>query len=185
MSELNDTSILADEDTLNGEESSPDSGVGSGSSSAGDHVDRLERENMELKDQFLRLRAEFENFRRRVAKEKEDIQDYASVEAVRPLLAIVDDFERALNVECADAGYAKGMELIYQRMGDALRKLGVEPLEVAGKPFDPNLHHAIDMVKTSDAPDNTVLDVFQQGYTFKGRLIRPAVVKVSVASDEE
>lgn len=185
MSELNDTSIVADEAALNGEESTPDTGTSPRSTSSADQVDRLERENIELKDQFLRLRAEFDNFRRRVAKEKEDIQEYASVEAVRPLLAIVDDFERALSVECADSGYAKGIELIYQRLGDALRKLGVEPLDAAGKPFDPNLHHAIDMVKTSDAPDNTVLDVFQPGYTFKGKLIRPAVVKVAVSSDEE
>lgn len=144
---------------------------------------RLERENADLKDQFLRLRAEFENFRRRVGKEKEDLQEYASMEAVRPLLAIADDFERALRVECADSSYAKGMELIYQRMGEALRKIGVEQLDVVGQPFDPNVHHAIDMVKTADAPDNTVLEVFQAGYSLKGKLLRPAIVKVAVEPD--
>ncbi len=185
MSERNETGFSADEVSASIEDSTTQMGAEARLSSDDDTIGRLERENLELKDQFLRLRAEFENFRRRVAKEKEDIQEYASMEAVRPLLAIVDDFERALSVECADSGYAKGMELIYQRMGEALRKIGVEPLESKGQPFDPNQHHAIDMVKTSDAPDNTVLDVFQQGYLFKGKLIRPAVVKVAVAPDPE
>ncbi|MCU0226079.1 MAG: nucleotide exchange factor GrpE [Bryobacterales bacterium] len=180
MSERNEADFVADGVSL-----SPDEGTPSSTESTPpDAMAHLERENLDLKDQFLRMRAEFDNFRRRVAKEKEEIHEYASMEAVRPLLAIADDFERALAVECADSGYAKGMELIYHRMGEALRKMGVEPLPAKGHPFDPNQHHAIDMVKTADAPDNTVLDVFQQGYTFKGKLIRPAVVKVAVAPGE-
>jgi molecular chaperone GrpE len=148
-------------------------------------VQRLEQENADLKDQFLRLRAEFENFRRRVVKEKEELHEYASMEAVRPLLAIADDFERALGVACADPEYAKGMQLIYQRLGDTFRKNGVEPMDCQGQPFDPNLHHAIEMVKTAEAPDNTILEVYQSGYMFKGKLLRPAVVKVAVSPDSE
>lgn len=147
--------------------------------------ERLEAENAELRDQTLRLKAEFDNFRRRVAREKEEILDHASMESARSLLAIVDDFERALAVECADANYAKGMELIHGRFVDALKRLGAERLEAEGQPFDPNLHHAIDMVKTAEAPDHTVLQVFQAGYTFKGKLLRPAIVKVAVAPDPE
>ena len=146
---------------------------------------RLESENADLRDQFLRLKAEFENFRRRVAREKVDILDHASMESARSLLAIVDDFERALAVECADTDYAKGMELIHGRFVDALKKLGAERMEAEGLSFDPNLHHAIDMVKTAEAPDQTVLQVFQAGYTFKGKLLRPAIVKVAVAPDPE
>jgi molecular chaperone GrpE len=147
--------------------------------------ERLEAENADLRDQFLRLKAEFDNFRRRVAREKEEILDHASMESARSLLAIVDDFERALAVECADTDYAKGMELIHGRFVDALKKLGAERMEAEGLSFDPNLHHAIDMVKTADAPDQTVLQVFQAGYTFKGKLLRPAIVKVAVAPDPE
>jgi molecular chaperone GrpE len=83
-------------------------------------------------------------------------------------------------VETADREYAKGMELIYQRLMDALKKLGLEPLQTIGQAFDPNLHHAIEMVQTEDAPDHTVLDEYQRGYNFKGRLLRPAMVKVAV-----
>lgn len=186
MSEPNDTGFVAEE-VSPGAEGAPANGLGgeAGDSAAAARISRLELENAELKDQILRLRAEFENFRRRVVKEKEEIQEYASMEAVRPLLAIVDDFERALGVECADSGYAKGMELIYQRMGDTLRKIGLEPVQALGQPFDPNLHHAIDMVKTADAPDQTVLEVFQAGYSYKGKLVRPAIVKVAVEPDAE
>jgi molecular chaperone GrpE len=147
--------------------------------------ERLEFENADLRDQLLRMRAEFDNFRRRVAREKEEILDHASMESARVLLAIVDDFERALAVECTDANYAKGMELIYGRFAEALKKLGAERMEAEGQAFDPNLHHAIDMVKTAEAPDHTILQVYQQGYLYKGKLLRPAIVKVAVAPDND
>jgi len=190
MSERNDASYIADDDALVGDENQTPGNDGkekagdlSDSAKQVEAIQQLEQENASLKDQFLRQRAEFENYRRRVAKEKDDLQEYASSEVVKPLLAIVDDFERALAVECSDANYAKGMDLIYQRLLDSLRKLGVEKMEVVGTVFDPNLHHAIDMVKTAQAPDNTVLDVYQSGYLFKGKLLRPAVVKVAVEPD--
>jgi len=145
--------------------------------------ERPEYEIADLKNQLLRMRAEFENFRRRVAREKEEISDYASMESARGLLAIVDDFERALAVECADSDYAKGMQLIYSRLVDALKKLGAEKIEAEGEAFDPHHHHAIEMVKTAAAPDHTVLQVYQPGYLFKGKLLRPAIVKVAVAPD--
>lgn len=189
MSERNETSFVADEVSADAGEGSDtpvrESAEVTGGNGAEERIAQLERENADLKDQFLRLRAEFDNFRRRVVKEKEDLQEYASMEAVRPLLAIVDDFQRALAVECADSSYSKGMELIYQRMGETLRKMGLEPIEAAGQLFDPNLHHAIDMVKTAEAPDHTVLEVFQAGYLFKGKLVRPAIVKVAVEPDPQ
>jgi molecular chaperone GrpE len=93
---------------------------------------------------------------------------------------VIDDFERALKVESSDKVYADGIELIYQRLYEALKKLGLEPIISQGKPFDPQIHHAIEMVETNEAPDHTVLDEFQRGYNFKGRLLRPAMVKVAV-----
>lgn len=145
--------------------------------------ERLESENAELRESALRMRAEFDNFRRRVTREKEEIVDYANMESARAMLTIVDDFERALAVECADASYAQGVELIYVRLMDTLNKMGVEPIEADGRPFDPNLHHAIEMVKTAEAPDHTVLQSYQKGYLYKGKLLRPAVVKVAVTPD--
>ena len=142
--------------------------------------DQLAAEKADLQDRYLRAQAEFQNFRRRVEKEKLDLAEYASSETVRGLLPILDDFERALRTECADKDYAKGMDLIYQRLLDALTRLGLEPLLADGQPFDPNLHHAVEMVETDGAPDHTVLAEFQPGYKFKGKLLRPAMVKVAV-----
>ena len=142
--------------------------------------DQLAAEKAELNDRYLRSQAEFQNFKKRAERERVELFEYASTEAVRVLLPILDDFERALKISSADREYANGMELIYQRLFETLKKLGLEPIVSKGQPFDPHFHHAIDMVETNDAPDHTVLDEFQRGYNFKGRLLRPAMVKVAV-----
>jgi molecular chaperone GrpE len=142
--------------------------------------DQLLAEKAELNDRFLRRQAEFENFRRRVEREKADFVQYASSEAVQSLLPVLDDFERALKLESADREYARGLELIYQRLMDTLRKLGLEPIESAGQPFDPYIHQAIERQETDEVDDHTVLAEHQRGYNFKGRLLRPAMVKVAV-----
>jgi len=147
--------------------------------------DKLEAEKAELQDRFLRAQAEFQNSRRRAEKERMEFAEYASMEAVRTLLPILDDFERALQIETADREYAKGMELIEQRFAAALQKLGLEPIVSQGQPFDPHVHHAVEMVETEEAPDQTILAEFQRGYNFKGRLLRAAMVKVAVRPKEE
>jgi molecular chaperone GrpE len=142
--------------------------------------DRLAGEKAELTDRLLRRQADFENFRRRVERERAEFLEFAGMESVRAMLPVVDDFERALKVECADKEYARGMELIFQRLSETLKKLGLEPIEAAGQPFDPNHHHAVETVETADAPDHTVLEEYQRGYNFRGRLLRAAMVKVAV-----
>jgi molecular chaperone GrpE len=142
--------------------------------------DQLAAEKAELQDRVLRAQAEFQNLKKRTERERLELFEYASMEAVRTLLPVLDDFERAMKTESADKEYVAGIELIYGRFYEALKKLGLEPLESAGKPFDPQIHHAVDMVETDEAPDHTVLDEFQRGYNFKGRLLRPAMVKVAV-----
>ena len=102
------------------------------------------------------------------------------MDLVKEILPVLDDFERALKVETADRNYSRGVELIYQRLYDALKKLGLEPIESEGKPFDPNLHQAVERVQTDEGNDQTILGEFQRGYNFKGRLLRPAMVKVAV-----
>ncbi len=103
------------------------------------------------------------------------------MEMARDMVPILDDFERALKVDASGSPeYAKGVEMIYTRMLEALKKLGLEPMESTGKIFDPHLHQAIERVETEDAPDNTVLGEFQRGYQFKGKLLRPAMVRVAV-----
>jgi molecular chaperone GrpE len=137
-------------------------------------------EKAELQERALRARAEFENARRRFEQQRLDYQQYAAMDLVRDILPILDDFERALKVDTADRDYAKGVELIYQRMADTLKKLGLEPIETAGQKFDPNLHQAVERVETEDAEDQAILGEFQRGYNFKGKLLRPAMVKVAV-----
>ena len=142
--------------------------------------DQLLVERADLQDRLLRRQAEFENFRRRAERERADVLEYAATDTVRTLLPIADDFERALKVESADKEYARGMELIYQRLVEALTKLGLEPIAAEGRAFDPNVHHAIEMVERDDVDDHTVIGEFQRGYNFRGRLLRPAMVKVAV-----
>jgi molecular chaperone GrpE len=142
--------------------------------------DQLAAEKSDLSDRMLRLRAEFENARRRTERERSDYLQFAAMDVVRDVLPILDDFERALNVETADRNYAKGVELIYQRLFDTVKKMGLEPIETAGKPFDPNLHQAVERVQTTEADDQAILGEFQRGYNFRGKLLRPAMVRVAV-----
>ncbi|HME06984.1 MAG TPA: nucleotide exchange factor GrpE [Bryobacteraceae bacterium] len=142
--------------------------------------DRLLEEKLDLQDRLLRRTAEFDNFRRRAERERSEIAEYANTETVRALLPLLDDFERALKVDVPESEYTRGMALIHQRLADSLKKLGLEPIEAAGKLFDPNLHHAVEMVESTDLPDHTILEEYQKGYNFRGRLLRPAMVKVAV-----
>jgi molecular chaperone GrpE len=186
--------IVSEETQMNGEAADATlqaSGAGaddfSGSSDPADPFaaltaqrDALAGEKAELHDRLLRAQAEFQNFRKRAEKERIEFSEYASTEAVRTLIPILDDFERALKVESADQEFNRGIGLIYQRLFESLKKLGLEPMDSAGHPFDPNLHHAVEMVETDEAADHTVLEEYQRGYNFKGRLLRPAMVKVAV-----
>jgi len=142
--------------------------------------DRLAAEKAELSDRLLRARAEFDNARRRAERERSDFLQFATMDLVKDVLPVLDDFERALKVETADRNYAKGVELIYQRLFETLKKLGLEPIDTAGQLFDPNLHQAVERVETDEARDHAVLGEFQRGYNFKGKLLRPAMVRVAV-----
>ena len=142
--------------------------------------DQLAAENAELKDRWLRTRADFDNFRRRAERDRSEYIQFAAMEIMRDLVPILDDFRRAMKAETADKEYAKGIELIDQRLSETLKKAGLEPIEAKGKPFDPNLHQAVDRVQSVDVPDQTVLEEYQSGYNFKGKLLRPAMVKVAV-----
>lgn len=146
--------------------------------------DQLVAERADLKDRLLRVLADFDNFRRRADRDRSEYLQYAAMEMVRDLIPILDDFHRAMKVETVDKEhvkeYVKGIELIYQRLFETLKKAGLEPIAAAGKPFDPNLHQAVDRLQTGDFPDQTVLEEYQSGYNFKGKLLRPAMVKVAV-----
>ena len=142
--------------------------------------DGFKVERDELKDLLVRRQAEFDNYRKRSERERADYGQYASMDLIKELLPVLDDFERALKVEAPTSDYAKGVEMIYSRMFETMKKLGLEPIESVGKPFDPHVHQAVERVETNDEEDHKVLDEFQRGYFFKGRLLRPAMVKVAV-----
>jgi len=147
--------------------------------------DQLAADKADLQDRLLRRMAEFENFRRRVEREKSETREFATMEAVQHVLPVLDDFERALKVETADKEYARGMELIFQRFAGELEKLGLEPISTEGQQFDPHIHHALEMRETTEAEDHTILAELQKGYNFQGRLLRPALVSVAVAPSSE
>ncbi|HUP04604.1 MAG TPA: nucleotide exchange factor GrpE [Bryobacteraceae bacterium] len=142
--------------------------------------DQLLAEKADLQDRLLRQRAEFDNFRRRVDRDRSDYLQYAARDLVSSILPVLDDFERALQHATADQDYAKGVELIYQRLAEILKKLGLERIETAGQKFDPNLHQAVQRVESADAEDQAILDELQKGYNFRGKLLRPAMVTVAV-----
>ena len=142
--------------------------------------DRLAAEKADLHDRLLRARAEFDNARRRGERERSDFMQFAAMDLVREILPVLDDFERALKVETADRNYAKGVELIYQRLYETLKRLGLEPIETEGKQFDPNRHEAVLRVQTEEAEDQAILGELQRGYNFRGKLLRPAWVRVAV-----
>jgi molecular chaperone GrpE len=142
-------------------------------------VERLKAERDTLYDRLARQQAEFENVRRRSAREQAEFREYAAKETVRALLPIVDSFERALKSNASPDDFRSGVDLIYRQLQDALARIGVQPLNAQGQPFDPRLHEAVEMVDTNDAPDNHVLDELQRGYKFKDQLLRPAMVRVA------
>jgi molecular chaperone GrpE len=154
-----------------------------GSTPAGDGVEaevqRLKAERDSLLDRLARAQAEFENARRRAAKEQQDFRDFASVEVIKSLLPVIDSFERALQSKSDAAEFRSGVELIYKQLQDVLAKLGVRPVAAKGEQFDPHVHEAIEMVETPNAADHEVLEEWQRGYKYKDRLVRPAMVKVA------
>ncbi|MDE7093324.1 MAG: nucleotide exchange factor GrpE [Oscillospiraceae bacterium] len=138
--------------------------------------DELEAE----RDRYLRLLADYENFRRRTEKEKLAVFGDATAKCVEQLLPVVDNFERAVDSPCSDEEYHKGMMMILEQLRGFLEKLGVSEIKALGEEFNPNIHQAIKRAEASeDFSENTVCEVFQKGYMLKERLIRPAMVAVA------
>ena len=137
-----------------------------------------ERDN--LLDRLARLQAEFDNYRKRAARENEDFRAYAVSDAARALLPVIDSFGLALkNAQAKPEDLRTGVELIYKQLGDVLQKLNVQRVAAQGEPFDPRVHEAIEMVASDEVPDNHVLEELQPGYRIKDRLLRPAMVRVA------
>lgn len=147
--------------------------------SADAELQKLRAERDALLDRLARAQAEFDNARKRAAKEQQDFRDFAMADAIKLLLPVVDNFERALQSKSEAGDFRAGIELIYKQLRDVLSKLGVQPIDAKGQQFDPHLHEAVEMVDTADAADHEVIEEWQRGYKYKDRLLRPAMVKVA------
>ena len=147
-------------------------------------ADAVQKERNDLYDRLLRKTAEFDNFRKRVERDRKDMIEWAAAEVLSDLLPIVDDFDRALAAEAPPEAkvYKSGLELIHRQLGELLKKRGVTTIDALGADFDPHLHQAVAYEEVDGAREGEVVDVMAKGYKLGDRLLRPALVKVAKAS---
>jgi molecular chaperone GrpE len=147
-----------------------------------DEIIDLRKERDNLQDRLLRQAAEFDNYRKRVERERRDSAQFAAVDFVQDLLPVIDDFERALQIEAPGSeSYRQGLQIIHRALMDMLRKRGVTPIEAIGTDFDPQIHQAVAYEEAPDRRDGEVMEQFTRGYRLGDKLIRPAMVKVAKA----
>jgi len=153
---------------------------------ASELADKLAAEKQDLYDRLLRKQAEFDNFRKRSQKEKDELRQHAAEDVILSLLPVLDGFERALQHRAEDVpkAYFHGMELIYRQMQETLARAGLTALDVLGQDFDPHLHQATETVVAPDRREHEIVEQVQRGYKLKQRLLRPAMVKVAVHTNE-
>ena len=150
-----------------------------------EEFDRLKAERDSLLDRLARLQAEFENARKREARERNDFRDYAVAGAIEQFLPVLDNFQLALKSTGSTEQLCTGVELIVKQMEEALRSLNVQPVETVGTEFDPRVHEALEMVEKPELPDHQVFDEVRRGYRIKERLLRPALVRVASNSQQK
>lgn len=150
-----------------------------------EEFDRLKSERDSLLDRLARLQAEFENARKREARERTEFRDYAVAGAVEQFLPVLDNFQLALKSTGSADQLRTGVELIVKQMEEALRSLNVQTVETVGAEFDPRVHEALEMVEKPELPDHQVFDEVRRGYRIKERLLRPALVRVASNSQQK
>lgn len=145
-----------------------------------EEYERLRAERDGLIDRLARLQAEFDNARKREQRERADYRSFAVADAVEQFLPVLDNFKLALNANGTAEQVRTGVELIAKQMEEVLRSLNVTPVETVGQPFDPRVHEALESVERTDLPDHQVIEEIRRGYRIRDRLLRPALVKISV-----
>jgi molecular chaperone GrpE len=162
---------------------------GSGEAPAAEvDVETLVRERDDYYDRLLRKSAEFDNYRKRIDRERREQADHTVTDLLVDLLNVVDDFERALAVDAEDAdndSYRKGVELIHTKLHDLLRRRGVRPIEALGADFDPNIHQAVTQEASPEHREGEVIGELRRGYMLGDRLLRPAMVKVATRDETQ
>lgn len=141
--------------------------------------EKLSAELDEQKDKYMRLMAEYDNFRKRSAKERLEISATTVGNTINEILPVFDNFERALNAETTDETYKSGVEMIFNQFGETLKKLGVEIIDPLGETFDPNIANAVNQIEDENLGENEVAQVFQKGYKIGDKIIRYAMVVVA------
>ena len=174
--------ISKDLDSANVEPSVEAQAVAADTAKADGEMAKLAADLEELRQTLLRRQADFDNYRKRIEKERFEDSRRATGRVIEGLIPVIDGFEHALAAhrEAEYDNYRKGFELIYRQLLDSVTKLGVERIDPVGKSFDPHLHQAVDRAETTDREDGAILQVFQPGYVFHGRVLRPAMVRVAV-----
>jgi molecular chaperone GrpE len=157
---------------------SVENAAGQSSQKQEDELQALRTERTSLMDRLARQQAEFENARKRSLKTQAEYREYALADVAKSLLPVLDSLERALGHKEEAKDFSSGIQLIYRQLQNALNKIGVEPIATEGEQFDPAWHEAVE-AEESDSQENRVLDELQRGYTLNGRLLRPAMVRVS------
>lgn len=144
-------------------------------------ITTLNEENEALQNKLLRLQAEYDNFKKRTAKEKSAAHKYKAEDFAIEMLPIVDNFERAMQTETSaeDKGFYEGIKMVYNQLLQVLESQEIVPVETVGEEFDPNMHHAVMQTEEEEQPSNTVVEELQKGYMLKDKVIRPAMVKVN------
>ena len=147
--------------------------------------DQLALQLTQSQDRLARLQAEFDNTRKREAKERQDLRDYAIQSAVEPFLGVLDNFALALKSDGDVDQLRTGVQLIVKQMDDALRGLNVQPVEAVGAQFDPRIHEALGSIETLEHPDHQVLEEIRRGYKLRDKLLRPALVRIASNSAQK
>src|SRR5690348_6752425 len=166
--------------------SPPEQSEASGTDALSAQIQKLLAEKQELTDTLVRRQADFENYRKRIEKERHQDHHRGVELFVERLLPVLDALGHALAADpgSASAEYRKGFELIERQLSDLLTKQGLVRMETAGKQFDPHFHHAIEQVETSEYAEGAIIDELQPGYLFHGKVLRPAMVRVATAPEE-
>ncbi len=147
-------------------------------------LEQVKGERDQLLDRLARLQAEFDNARKREAKERADARDYVISNTVEPFLGVMDNFQLALKADGSVEQLRAGVELILKQMEDALKGLNVVPVETVGAQFDPRIHEALGSIETKEFPDHQVLEEIRRGYKIRDKLLRPALVRIAVNPDQ-
>lgn len=178
MTNVNAEDIKKDEVAAEAEEETVAEETAPETEEAAEEVKEVKEPEEDENTKYLRLMADFQNYKKRVEKEKKDLYAYAGEKLITEMLPVIDNFERALEQDAAGEGFKEGMEMIFKQLSDVLSKAGLAEIPALGEDFDPNVHNAVMAEDNDEYESGKVSGVMQKGYALNGKTIRPSMVKV-------